>query len=81
MRSDALIFGVNDEARCGHVLLVAPTFYIGESRKFVAVQGDDGLAFLHLGGHVFVCAFGDAGAALLGRLADGVQYRVYINFM
>ena len=80
-QSDALVFGMYDETRCGYILFVAPTLDVAESGKLRAVQGDDGFAFLHLGGYIFVCTLGDARAALLGGLADGVEYGVYINFM
>ena len=64
--------GHHDEARVGHVVFVLPAFDVAEAGELLAFEGDDGFAFFHLRGQVFVRARGDARAAHLGGFGDGV---------
>ena len=74
-QAEPAIFGVNDESRGGHILLVAPRLDIGKSRKVISAQGDDGFSLFHLLGHILVRALGNAGSTHFGSLSDGWGHR------
>ena len=76
--SVTLVVRVYDESAGGHIVLVAPCLYIAEACKLVAVERQHRLGFLHLGGHILVCALGDTCSALLGSFPDGLQNSIYI---
>ena len=71
---------LDNQAGVGHIVFVAPRLDVAESGEllFRTGQSDDGLAFLHLRGQVFVSARSDAAAALLGRIGDGGENLVHI---
>ena len=71
----------HDEARVGHVVLVFPALDVAEAGELFAVERDDGLALLHLRGHILVGAARDARPAHLGRVGDGLEYGVYVFFV
>ena len=73
--------GHDNQTGVGHVVLVLPTFYVAEAGELLAVKGDDGLALLHFGSDVLVRTAGNAGAAHLGSVGNGLEYSVNVFLM
>ena len=61
------VFGVNDKARGGHKVAVAPALDVAEPYETVAIEGYNSLAAVDLLGHIFGRALGNARTALQGR--------------
>ena len=61
------VFGVNDEARGGHEITMAPALDVAEPYETVAIEGYNSLAAVDLIGHIFGRALGNARTALQGR--------------
>ena len=81
----ALIVGMHNQSRRGHIRLVAPRFDVTEAHKCIAqfrllagVKCQHSLALLHLGCHILMSAFRNPCPTLLCRFADGVEYQIHI---
>ena len=73
-----LIVRMDNKAGGGDIVFVAPSLYVAETHKPVAMQCQDSLALAHLGCHILVRSLGDTRAALACSLADSVDDGIYI---
>ena len=52
-------------------MLVAPRFDVAEAHELIAIQSQNGFAFLHLRSHIVVSSLGNTSSTLARSLANG----------
>ena len=66
------VIGMYDQTRVGHKILVPPDLDITETRKFIAIQGNDGVSVLEAFYYIFGSASGNTCTADFGRFGNGI---------